>query len=877
MRSLCSLSLAFLIGLNLTAPGWAASRVIEITQPSIDTDTDDDGLDDDLEEQLGTDPLDDDTDGDGWSDLAELVDGTDPCDPHDFPHAYADTATSGNLIGKAELKLKVLELLEQRELHKPGPPKQPTANRSVTISYLYRSDDVSNLAVEMIRDDLKAGSYLLTWKHQLRGNPLQGELKYALTILNEEGEAIAQWATPSPVDLTWRHVGLPFRIKAKDAERKLTLRLTPEKDLQLGYVVANFAVVSAGLETDADRDGFIVDDERPPADRPLRHWINDDDDRGECQERADVPGLPSMQADHAQAGIDGLRDLVDFIPINLNIARVAELMTPDMGFRYHLSNQDRAIHVVLTGLTPATAGAIHRNPDLAAYGPSFDGKVNAAKVLTPDARGRIEIPKAYVERIAERGHGVLLIEGARPTRRPLCLEITKDDLPVAKLEQALSVVPVETMYRHVNLCGASFEYSGQPATIKRPGRPSWVGDPVGLPDSETKERWVVMLHGYNVPGDAASGWHAETFKRLHALGSNARFVGITWNGDTGLDYHKAVYQAFQSGEALPRSLGFIDQAKTVLIGHSLGNVVACQSIQSGFRPAHYFLLNAALPIEAIAGQTSLPSQATDMTEERWRPYARRLFASDWAGLQGLNDPRAGYSWVNAFSRVRALAAVTNCYSGGEDVTNCPSEMTSASVLATIWSGRAIDYGVWKTQELLKGVGWNRSLGAIAMERSQGGWGFNPAWRGRYVSHGPTKQAGGHYDQLTPAEASRITTAQLLKDPFFAPFDESWLHQPRPARVTPLLDSPNVRYDLLARAIPALSFAAGSTAIPPKANSKVIRNFDLEGEGRNPGRWPTEGHTKPQTPGRWLHSDFKNVALPFTHPLFNRMITDASLR
>jgi hypothetical protein len=201
-------------------------------------------------------------------------------------------------------------------------------------------------------------------------------------------------------------------------------------------------------------------------------------------------------------------------------------------------------------------------------------------------------------------------------------------------------------------------------------------------------------------------------------------------------------------------------------------------------------------------------------------------------------------------------------------------MVSASVLATLWSGRAIDYGVWKTQELLKGVGWSRSLAAIAMERSQGAWGFNPAWRGRYVPNGPTKGAGGHYEKLTPEEAARLTSAQLLKDPFFRPFDEGWLHQPRAPRPSPLLDSPHIRYDLLARGVPAMTFAAGAAPIAAAG----VSNYDLELQGRRTdGSWPTEGHGGTRTARRWLHSDYKNVALPYVSPLFLRMIEAAALR
>ena len=129
-------------------------------------------------------------------------------------------------------------------------------------------------------------------------------------------------------------------------------------------------------------------------------------------------------------------------------------------------------------------------------------------------------------------------------------------------------------------------------------------------------------------------------------------------------------------------------------------------------------------------------------------------------------------------------------------------------------------------------------------------------------------------KLAVEEAARLTSAQLLRDPFFRPFDEGWLHQPRAPRPSPLLDSPHIRYDLLARAIPAMTFAAGAAPIAAAG----VSNYDLELQGRrSDGPWPAEGHGGTRTAGRWLHSDYKNVALPYVSPLFLRMIQDASLR
>jgi len=48
------------------------------------------------------------------------------------------------------------------------------------------------------------------------------------------------------------------------------------------------------------------------------------------------------------------------------------------------------------------------------------------------------------------------------------------------------------------------------------------------------------------------------------------------------------------------------------------------------------------------------------------------------------------------------------------------------------------------------------------------------------------------------------------------------------------------------------------------------NYNLEIAGRSTA-WPEQGHGSKETKERWLHSDFKNVALPYVHPFFSYMI------
>ena len=839
-------------------------------------DSDGDGLEDALELQLGTDPERADTDADGWDDLIELVHGTDPSDANDRPRGTEAAGSAASTAAGARRR----EAIRQSAGITPVGVRASQINTPTFQSLRYYNLPGQNpdVAVELKRSPLAAGRYLLLWGQQTGPNPLSLRQGYVVTIRRSDGHTIGEWRTPAEVEPRWRTVGLPFTITPEDQLHGLTFTIIPLGDLGLWYKLRDLLILPADFEADMDRDGIIVVGERPTVARPLRHWVNDDDDSGDWQEGADLPGLASQDSDHAQPGVDGARDLVDFTPLCLSLGAVVRRLPPSAGFRYVLRHEDRAVQVVPTSLTRATVGALHRNHSLSVFGPTLDGPCADAEVLRPNDKGDIELPDAFLEQVILKSHGILLMEGARATVRPLGLEIRHDDRVVARLELPLTIVPVEDMYRHVELTGLARTFAGDLLTPKTTPRETMTEEPRGLPDGEVGTEWVIMIHGYNVQAKAARGWHAETFKRLRALGSNARFVGVTWNGDTGLDYHRAVFQAFQAGDGLPRALRFVDEARTTLVAHSLGNVVACQGIQAGFTPARYFLLNAALPLEAIAGEAVTLHHIGDMTEASWRPYPRRLFASDWSKVHVHGHRRHGYAWPNCFSRVRLLGDVINCFSAGEDVTNCPPAMTNASVLATLWEGRAVDYGAWKTQELLKGVGWTRSLGAAVMERSQGGWGFNPAWRGRFVPSGPDRMLGGRFELLSPSVAARIPDAQLRTHPFFRPFQERWLHVLSIAPGSPLADIPKMRYDLLARGLPALSPAAGSTPFPDLGGLGSVTNHDLEKQGRpTGGAWPAEGHGSPLTKDRWLHSDFKNVALPYVHPLFQTIIRQGAAR
>ena len=125
-----------------------------------------------------------------------------------------------------------------------------------------------------------------------------------------------------------------------------------------------------------------------------------------------------------------------------------------------------------------------------------------------------------------------------------------------------------------------------------------------------------------------SGWHQ--------LGSKAKFVGVTWDGNTAPDYHEAVYRAFRTSEHVGSALN--KYTNLTIAAHSLGNKVISNAIENhGFDPDRYFMLNAATPIEAynitqISNSSGNVDMTEHMTEHDWKPYDDKLFAANWYHL-----------------------------------------------------------------------------------------------------------------------------------------------------------------------------------------------------------------------------------------------------
>jgi len=445
------------------------------------------------------------------------------------------------------------------------------------------------------------------------------------------------------------------------------------------------------------------------------------------------------------------------------------------------------------------------------------------------------------------------------------------------------------------------------------GKTSDWREEVGLCSSTAREgerrgharvQMVVFVHGYNVNQTQSTAWFAEAFKRLYQSGAHSMFTGVQWNGAVsqvsvaGLspNYWTNVDNAFLTSQALVSSVNSLPGGTNkIMIAHSLGNMVvssalndygtnALISIQTNaLNVSQYFMLDAAMATETVDpntfGDTNnmvftgyapttgltyaesilIPSVADPV----WKSYNHNLWAAYWHTLfPPYIDGRSGLTWSNRFSTITANANVTiyNFWSSGEDVLDNASNGVFGPPAAEL---------AWADQEMSKGTDLQATASHLNLVDStiiqQGGWGMNPSHETSYTN---PMSAAVTYFPMPASQANSLasTNISLFKtNTFFTPFSDDALTGPTGS--TEAL-KPNVLNQTLAEAIPALSFAVGRNPVSKfgQNNSDMVLLED---------GWP-QSRTNSISGKRWFHSDSKDVAYPFTHNLWQKLVTLGNL-
>jgi alpha-tubulin suppressor-like RCC1 family protein/pimeloyl-ACP methyl ester carboxylesterase len=637
-----------------------------------------------------------------------------------------------------------------------------------------------------------------------------------------------------------------------------------------------FLLLPVELVPDFNRDGKIDDADRGRVseDGPWCWWINDDDDELNTGGN-DIPDSinPNFETTPILSGvevgtIDGIRDLVDFFPLYLDIRGLLDMFPVEgsSSYTFKLRQEDGSLNFVYTDLRPDTTSNYLRklNGDARDNATALGGTTRSNGAATNRITNQgVALDPAWLKQITTEGGGVILLEGRRKSDRPIVLEVfSHDHHKIAECRFALSLSPVAEMYRHKNLLAADNASGGSPDYAI--GNDTLHSEPANCPDKLCNDKTFIFVHGYNVSPNAARGWNAEMFKRMYQAGSKAKFIGVTWHGDethgTAVpDYQSNVDNAFATAKPLADLINIIGH-HVIVVGHSLGNVVVGSAIEDwNARVEKYFMVDAAVPLESY-GIDAFPDDA--MVHPDWLSYQERLWASEWHANPNLspNEARRELTWRNRFGHVSPSAF--NFFSNSEDVLRKHTgDPTISSVVETALTGGRF---AWPLQEKLKGRQINLEIGKCGS--TYGGWRFSL----NLFGPAPT----------SPEQAAQLSDASLINAPVFDPGFTNRVSPPPPNGELPpkeihagappwIIDLTNPttasvtarahRNQLLAEMFPSRSLPAGANLSPNFED----RNFDMPALYTN--SWPPErGAIKD-----WLHSDVKVVAYSYIYGLFEK--------
>ena len=627
-------------------------------------------------------------------------------------------------------------------------------------------------------------------------------------------------------------------------------------------------LLPVGIIPDHNRDGMInhQDYGKVTAENPFRWWINDNNEMEEDYNLRDLPG--QEEPDHENLGANGIRDLIDYFPLKLDIAALLEAFPPGE-YTYVLAHSEGAFNFIeMPFLVPDSspeglgAGAYLRRFDVA-----MEAVANPGNHAT-ETDGELSV--FFLAEVA-KGNGVLLVEASKATQQPLQLILKKGQEEKIRFGMPTSIDLLQKMYRWGNTRGAA---GGSVA------RPTNFNEPPNYPDSQAISKWFIFVHGYNVNEEAAESWNASVFKRTYQSGSNARYVAITWRGDQGQinlntfglpartpDFWKSVENAFDSADALKNLIHSLPTGQKIIAAHSLGNMVVCSAIaDKGLNVSKFFLLNAAVTTEAFDdknGYQPIGLNPNRMLMVRpdwknpasWGIYDSKLYAAEYWRHFPSGDGRRDLSWVGRFRSVvnNKENLTTYNYWSSKETAAAASDGNVPNNPFDAFKGQ----GAWVLQEMEKGRA-GQVLGTLinpnGVWNSTGGWGFGLA------GSDPLDSPAGPEPAAT---ANTKESEELRVTPFckkFKEFNGQSVHKPQNDAAASALATQR-RDWFLAYDVPALSSPAGGIAHPEFDGNANLQGLLL----------------KQNVNDIWIHSDMIRKKPPATKKFYDDLVFRGNLK
>ena len=349
----------------------------------------------------------------------------------------------------------------------------------------------------------------------------------------------------------------------------------------------------------------------------------------------------------------------------------------------------------------------------------------------------------------------------------------------------------------------------------------------------------MTIHGYDYNGETA--FELKTEEKVIDVGANMEFYPIAWESDIGPSYNYQinVSNAFVTASRLA-PYGNSISGRRVVIAHSLGTMVAAAAIQDyGMQVEKLIMLNSAIPSEAFNPDLADASPSSGLVHDDWTGYTNACWMALWYQRFPVGDARRRLTWRGRFVGVKSVAV--NFYSSGDEVLELYTDAHNPS-----WyngfspSGNWGERYSWHKQEIWKG---RKSLLGFMGTTEWSGWGFKKNALGIKV--------------WSAADANAVTDISV--------FATNTVFNPYPASITNAVASRLETDFHLAQGIPALSPPTGRTDL----SDVNVMSFDINTPQFMANNWPRPNDG--QLGGRFLHSDIKNVAYFFVHPVFRKIV------
>lgn len=700
------------------------------------------------------------------------------------------------------------------------------------------------------------------------------------------------------------------RAATVDAYHRLSLDLVPRdppKPSNNFATLAELDILPVEIVPDYNRDGLINGEDRGKVtnEKPWRFWINDDDDSGETGGTdISVEYDGSAEPDFWGNSVDGIRDLIDFFPLHLDL-KSALVVMPETEFQYFLKHKSQTStlgsavsapsfsvlwypEAVLDGDPTGATGA-------GSYFKNLDKAADIARRPTQSIpKSGLRIPDEILLG-AKDGKGVVLFEARCATDNPIQIEIRKNDgTVIGNVDFPVKISPVKDMLRYKFVMPGAADL----------GSPDIPGDPLNWPDADRNSKHFVFVHGYNVNDSQSKGWASEIFKRMFWSGSNARFSAFAWYGyesqvgSLTVNYQVNLDHAFGTANSFKQFLDLLEGEKTVA-AHSMGNILVGSAMHDwDARPVNYLMLDSAAAKECYdTREADDAAQDARMVHPAWKDYPKQVRASEWHRLippiaWPSSDWRGKITWKGRFENVienGGQTQVYNFYSSGEEVLNNPETnnplLDSSNPFGSGGMVWVTANKIWAMQEKRKGLG----LTGFIHTSNYGGWLPNLLPYDQELHMTYQNELGTVHRMRSPSELPNPLTTEFLLQLSTKPFFDDSSHGSLFTSETGSSSEGSSyayshRNTIISEMVPCTTFAAGMNPLLLLELDGLITNINMNDTMKtNTIQWPlsnaNENSQAPNDPRSrpWLHSDIREKAFAHNWSVYERFVTIGNLK